>query len=130
MNMRLPLIITLAAHNVGAFTVPTRSTIGVQKVDVLETQLERYGAKPNLSFHYNVQPRNRKSSIHKHASKLFSSISSNSYDEQCDVLVLGSGPAARAIAALLSSPKCNLDVILADSNYDRKWPPNYGTWEG
>ena len=71
------------------------------------------------------------------SSRLFSSSSSSSdlngnfpYDEECDVLVLGSGPAARAIATLLSSPKnSNLDVILADSNYDRQWAPNYGVWE-
>lgn len=68
-------------------------------------------------------------------STLFSSLtdndnSSSSYDEECDVLVLGSGPAARAIATLLSSPKSsNLNVILSDSNYDRDWAPNYGVWE-
>ena len=56
-------------------------------------------------------------------------------DENCDVLVLGSGPAARAIATLLSSPKCpdgsphGLDVLMADANFDRAWPPNYGVWD-
>lgn len=50
------------------------------------------------------------------------------YDETCDVLVLGSGPAARSIAALLSSPKNGLDVIMSDKNLDREWPPNYGVW--
>lgn len=72
--------------------------------------------------------------------------------DECDVLVLGSGPAARAIATLLASPGgeerntlsnnynnvdvdatraigAGLDVLLADANYDRKWPPNYGVWE-
>jgi lycopene beta-cyclase len=48
------------------------------------------------------------------------------FDDTCDVLVLGSGPAARAIASLLSK---NLNVILADQNYNRSWPPNYGVWE-
>ncbi len=54
-----------------------------------------------------------------------------SSDEECDVLVLGSGPAARSIASLLSSPSNgqNLNVILSDSNYDRDWAPNYGVWE-
>ncbi|GFH61022.1 hypothetical protein CTEN210_17498 [Chaetoceros tenuissimus] len=47
-------------------------------------------------------------------------------EDNCDVLVLGSGPAARSIATLLSK---DLDVLLADSNFDRKWPPNYGVWE-
>ena len=56
-------------------------------------------------------------------------------DESCDVLVLGSGPAARAVATLLSSPTCpdgsphGLDVLMADANFDRAWPPNYGVWE-
>ena len=64
-----------------------------------------------------------------------STTTSNPYDEECDVLVLGSGPAARAIATLLSSSSSsssksnNLDIILADINYDRKWAPNYGVWE-
>jgi lycopene beta-cyclase len=52
------------------------------------------------------------------------------YDETCDVLVIGSGPAARAIASLLSSPTGGkLDVVLADKNLDREWPPNYGVWK-
>jgi lycopene beta-cyclase len=54
------------------------------------------------------------------------------YDEVCDVLVLGSGPAARAMASLLSSKRgggSSLDVILADTNVDRAWPPNYGVWQ-
>ncbi|KAL7471928.1 hypothetical protein ACHAXS_012243 [Conticribra weissflogii] len=58
-------------------------------------------------------------------------------EDECDVLVLGSGPAARAIATLLSSPSPPsssalppaLDVLLADSNYDRRWVPNYGVWQ-
>ena len=56
------------------------------------------------------------------------------YDETCDVLVIGSGPAGRAIASLLSATrnnsngKANLSVILADQNLDRLFPPNYGVW--
>ena len=46
--------------------------------------------------------------------------------ETCDVLVLGSGPAGRAIATLLGSS--SLNIILADQNLDREWPPNYGVW--
>ena len=46
-------------------------------------------------------------------------------DETCDVLVLGSGPAGRAIASLLGN---DLKVVLADQNLDREWPPNYGVW--
>ena len=51
-------------------------------------------------------------------------------NDECDVLVLGSGPAARAIGTLLSCPQNgNVDVIVADSNYDRRWAPNYGVWQ-
>ena len=48
------------------------------------------------------------------------------FDDSCDILVLGSGPAGRAIASLLASS--DLDVVLADQNLDREWPPNYGVW--
>jgi lycopene beta-cyclase len=58
--------------------------------------------------------------------------------QKCDVLVLGSGPAARAIASLLSSSSASSDmksqndpqlqVILCDRNLDRVWVPNYGVW--
>lgn len=57
--------------------------------------------------------------------------------DECDVLVLGSGPAARAIATLLASSSSesgassppSFDVLLADANYDRRWIPNYGVWQ-
>ncbi|KAL9191321.1 hypothetical protein ACHAXT_001027 [Thalassiosira profunda] len=51
--------------------------------------------------------------------------------DECDVLVLGSGPAARCIATLLASPSdgASFDVLLADANYDRRWVPNYGVWQ-
>ena len=45
------------------------------------------------------------------------------------MLVLGSGPAARAIATLLAAPGEDYDILLADANYDRKWIPNYGVWQ-
>ena len=55
---------------------------------------------------------------------------SNNYDAVCDVLVLGSGPAGRAVASLLhaSSSTHPLKVILSDQNLDRAFPPNYGVW--
>ena len=58
-------------------------------------------------------------------------LQSSLYDEICDVLVIGSGPAGRAMASLLSASvngKANLNVILADQNLDRLFPPNYGVW--
>jgi lycopene beta-cyclase len=45
----------------------------------------------------------------------------------CQVLVFGSGPAGRSIASLLA--KQGVDVVLADRNADRAFPPNYGVWE-
>ena len=53
-------------------------------------------------------------------------------NDSCDVLVLGSGPAARAIATLLAAPvesDRSFDILLADANYDRRWTPNYGVWQ-
>jgi lycopene beta-cyclase len=58
------------------------------------------------------------------------SIGTTMVDEVCDVLVLGSGPAARAIASLLSAPQQgSMKVILADQNVDKVWPANYGVWQ-
>lgn len=48
--------------------------------------------------------------------------------KQCDILVLGSGPAGCAIASLLGA-KGNLKVVLADQQADRTWVPNYGVWK-
>jgi lycopene beta-cyclase len=60
----------------------------------------------------------------------------NQYDEICDVLVIGSGPAGRAIASLLSTRTTTtgtssnqFNVLLADQNLDRLFPPNYGVWQ-
>jgi lycopene beta-cyclase len=50
------------------------------------------------------------------------------YDDTCDVLVLGSGPAGRAMASLLGAGG-GLNVLLADQNFDRAWAPNYGVWK-
>ena len=61
-------------------------------------------------------------------SALFST--SGSERIESDILVLGSGPAARAIASLLSNSKTSSwNVCLADQTYDRSWVPNYGVWE-
>ncbi|GAX21707.1 lycopene beta-cyclase [Fistulifera solaris] len=50
------------------------------------------------------------------------------YDDTCDILVLGSGPAARAIASLLAVSD-DLDVLLTDTNIDKEFVPNYGVWQ-
>ncbi|GAX10298.1 lycopene beta-cyclase [Fistulifera solaris] len=54
--------------------------------------------------------------------------SSPTYDDTCDILVLGSGPAARAIASLLAVSD-DLDVLLTDTNIDKEFVPNYGVWQ-
>ena len=97
------LMLVLIARRVSAFTLPTSQS------------------------HLSAQPQHHLSSAVR-ASTLYSTTkdSSPEFDDNCDILVLGSGPAARAIATLLSK---NLDVLLADKNYDREWPPNYGVWE-
>ena len=56
-----------------------------------------------------------------------SDFSTASYDEVCDVLVLGSGVAARSIASLLAAQ--DLSVILSDQAFDRPFVPNYGVWK-
>jgi lycopene beta-cyclase len=50
------------------------------------------------------------------------------YDDSCDVLVLGSGPAGCAIAALLGA-KGDLDVVVANKDFEKEWVPNYGVWK-
>ncbi len=61
------------------------------------------------------------------SSKLNSGISDD-YDDSCDVLVLGSGPAGCAIASVLGA-KGDLDVVVANKDFDNDWVPNYGVWE-
>jgi len=61
------------------------------------------------------------------SSKLRSS-NSQEWDDSCDVLVLGSGPAGCAIASLLGTDE-NLDVVVANQNFESDWVPNYGVWQ-
>jgi lycopene beta-cyclase len=69
-----------------------------------------------------------KHDLSKPSKNEFTSLFAQKYDEVCDVLVLGSGPGARSLAALLSKDG-DLDVIVADENFDRTWVPNYGVWK-
>lgn len=63
-----------------------------------------------------------------HTSLAATAGSSDSYDDSCDVLVIGSGPAGCAIASLLGAGGV-LDVVVADKNFDKDWIPNYGVWK-
>mmetsp|Transcript_5122 Transcript_5122/g.12596 ORF Transcript_5122/g.12596 Transcript_5122/m.12596 type:complete len:611 (+) Transcript_5122:148-1980(+) len=56
------------------------------------------------------------------------SSSNDEWDDSCDVLVLGSGPAGCAIASVLGS-NGNLDVVVANKDFDADWVPNYGVWK-
>ncbi len=62
------------------------------------------------------------------ASSKLNSGSSDNYDDSCDVLVLGSGPAGCAIASVLGASG-DLDVVVANKDFDNDWVPNYGVWE-
>ena len=62
------------------------------------------------------------------ASSRLNSGNSDSWDDSCDVLVLGSGPAGCAIASLLGSNE-NLDVVVANAKFEDDWVPNYGVWQ-
>jgi lycopene beta-cyclase len=66
-------------------------------------------------------------SSHRHHG-VSSSLLAAVYDDTCDVLVLGSGPAGCAVASLLGSFK-DLDVVVASPNFDAEWVPNYGVWK-
>ena len=138
-KLSIPLILAISTSQIEAFTTPrpfSSSTINL---------LQQEGANVwNSKTKYNR--RNDAKLTFSPSSTLVSSSTTSTtlnsqngsddddtspYDEECDVLVLGSGPAARAIATLLSSSKNSkkLDVILSDSNYDRQWAPNYGVWK-
>jgi lycopene beta-cyclase len=65
-------------------------------------------------------------SSHRHHG--MSSLHATVYDDTCDVLVLGSGPAGCAVASLLGSSN-DLDVVLASPNFHADWVPNYGVWK-
>lgn len=62
------------------------------------------------------------------SSSRLNSGSSDNYDDSCDVLVLGSGPAGCAIASVLGASG-DLDVVVANKDFDNDWVPNYGVWE-
>ena len=60
--------------------------------------------------------------------RLLSAANLNYNDDSCDVLVIGSGPAGCAIASLLGSSG-DLDVVVANKNFEADWVPNYGVWK-
>jgi lycopene cyclase family protein len=100
-------------RQIEAFSLPSSMTRVIKTANMKSPQTPRL---TTLTLSSSSSP----------SSSLSETQSQTPFDETCDVLVLGSGPAARAIASLLSK---NLDVILADQNYNRSWPPNYGVWE-
>jgi len=87
------------------------------------------GSKPRITFAECLsilsKGSNRSSKL---ALSAYSANAESNCDEICDVLVLGSGPAGRAIGSLLSSKTVGMDVIVSDTNFDTEWAPNYGVW--
>jgi lycopene beta-cyclase len=116
--MKLSCII-LSAWIVGgghAFVIPTSSST-IQKIFAWNPQLRQNIVSPckkiasqSILFAENGEP------------------NGNSYDDVCDVLVLGSGPAGSAIASILGADG-DLDIVVADQNVDKDWVPNYGVWK-
>lgn len=87
------------------------------------------------AFVTNTSPRSRGSTATGNAFRPFVSASgavqsgsSDDWDDSCDVLVLGSGPAGCAIASLLGANE-NLDVVVANKDFAADWVPNYGVWK-
>lgn len=111
-----------------AFVLPRTDKASLQKSATARTLS---AAPPSLK--QPISQRHRANSILSvlYATKSGTPLLAPTYTDECDVLVLGSGPAARAIATLLSSTKNNkqFDILVADSNYDRRWAPNYGVWQ-
>lgn len=130
-KLQISLILAISASQIGAFTVPgpASSTINWQEADVVNSK-NQYSRSNDVRLTFSPSSTLFSSSAASTTNLNSKTSDEASYDEECDVLILGSGPAARAIATLLSSSKnSNLDVILSDSNYDRKWAPNYGVWK-
>lgn len=111
--MKLALFFA-AAIEVGAFVVPSRHRAGRSQAQLQPSQSLGFTTS---KFHAITV-----------TTPLNAAASSSSYDDSCDVLVLGSGPAGSAIASLLGADG-KLDVVLADQNFDRDWVPNYGVWK-
>ena len=107
-----------------AFVLPTTGVASLQQTKATQTLTSKPSYFRTLSL---TSSRSR-----FHNKSILAAINSGSLDpitsDTCDVLILGSGPAARSIATLLSSQN-KFDILLADSNYDRRWTPNYGVWQ-
>jgi len=136
--MLLSWFLILSHSTNSAFVIPSPFSASkqqqVQSQTPLPLSIEHTYNKYTLATPFHLTPAPTKSSSQfnrRRQSPLYASDTQQpqpAYDDECDVLILGSGPAARAIATLLSCPSQNLNILLADSNYDRQWAPNYGLW--
>jgi len=129
LSMMLGWFLTLSRSHITAFVIPFPFSTSQQQQVQSKTPL-LLGMKHRQN-HNHVALISTKSSQSNHRQSLLHASNTQSqpvYDDECDVLILGSGPAARAIATLLSTHSQNLNILLADSNYDRQWAPNYGMW--
>ena len=134
--------VAVSLPSASAFVVPTsKSKGGVVPVSTATTSSSSASTctktTPTFSSQSSISRRKHSTySVHA-ASSTSSELLTPTSNDTCDVLVLGSGPAARAIATLLASPvdstngdkSSSPDIVLADANYDSRWFPNYGVWQ-
>jgi len=123
----------LLAHFVGVVTIvdafQSLSTKSTSTTAFGSTNWQIIGPSSSSSTTFITQNQRYR---HTSSSQLSASLGGgerggDNYDYTCDVLVLGSGPAARSIASLLGANE--LKVVLADQNEQRDFPPNYGVWQ-
>ena len=123
---------------VSIIQTPTQAFVMIPRPGAIPPQRTRHRTNtPSTST--TSTPRRKNPEDHRQAAsfgksrRLFAAAATGSSSSDattttnCDILVLGSGPAACAIASLMSADSWN--VVLADQNVDRDWVPNYGAWK-
>mmetsp|Transcript_8719 Transcript_8719/g.12333 ORF Transcript_8719/g.12333 Transcript_8719/m.12333 type:complete len:616 (+) Transcript_8719:2-1849(+) len=131
--MKLVITSVLLISSVSAFVGPSfaskRNVLLDQKAETGKFSVSGSGERNKVNRHHNTRLLKAiRSQTPALRATSDDATDDKEYDEICEVLVLGGGPAGRAMASLLSSSKAGLDVVVADSNFDSEWAPNYGFW--